>query len=284
MTMAKIKTFAQKLMPWRIWVQISFLAVWLDPLALRIHSLSACTFHCYACPLATFACPIGVLHQFAALHLIPFVTVGILVGAGALLGGFICGWFCPIGLLQDLFSRIPVRKFSIPGWVRHFRYVTLFGFVILIPYLFGTEHFLAICQVCPIGSLESSLPRKVATPLINGESIVWNGSLIWKMCLLGVFLAAMLLTYRPWCRICPLGLIFGWFNRFSAIFLKFDPVSCTSCKVCHKLCDIRIKPENNPVSSSCIRCLECTRCNPQSLSLGNVFTSKREQSHNLAEK
>ena len=151
--MAKIKTLAQKLIPWRIWVQISFLAVWLDPLALRYHNVCAPVFNCYACPLSTFACPIGVIHQFSALHVFPFITVGFLVLFGVLFGGFICGWICPIGLLQDLFSRLRTPKFQLPTWTGYLSYITLIALVLVIPYLYGVEHFLAICQVCPVGAL-----------------------------------------------------------------------------------------------------------------------------------
>ncbi|MFC1783100.1 4Fe-4S binding protein [Planctomycetota bacterium] len=272
--MAKIKSLAQKLIPWRIWVQISFLAVWLDPLALRYHNICSPVFHCYSCPLATLACPIGIMHQFAALHMFPFVTVGIIVAVGVILGGFICGWVCPIGLLQDLFSRISIRKFKLPPWVSHLRYVTLFGLVLLIPYLYGTTHFLAICQVCPIGALESSLPRKIATPLLTGETIDWTGALAFKMILLAVFIGAMVFTHRPWCRICPLGLILGWFNRFSAVFLGFKPESCTHCELCHKSCDLVAQPEKTSSTTNCICCLECTKCPPQALTLGSIFNKK----------
>ena len=269
--MALKRSLAQKLISWRIWVQMAFLTAWLDPLVLRYHRICAPVFHCHACPLATFACPIGLLHQFSALHICPFVTVGILVIFGAFLGGFICGWLCPMGLLQDLFSQIPVRKFKIPPWISYFRYLILIGLVLIIPYLYGVNHPLAICQVCPIGALESSLPRKIAVPFIAGEPINWSGSLILKLTLLGVFIAAMFFTHRPWCRICPLGAIFGLFNRFNAIFLKFKPDSCTSCKMCHTSCDLVVEPDKNSDSADCIRCLECTRCQTQALTLGTIF-------------
>ena len=281
-TVAKIKTLTQKLIPWRIWFQISFLGVWLDPLAWRYHHICSPVFHCYSCPLATFACPIGLLHQFAALHAFPFVTVGIIVVVGVLFGSFICGWVCPIGLLQDLFSRIPVRKFRLPLWLSHFRYFMLLGLVLLIPYLFGISHPLAICQVCPIGALESSLPRKVAGPLLIGESISWTGGLRFKMILLAAFITAMLFTHRPWCRICPLGLILGWFNRFSAVFLKFNPAACTNCRLCEKSCDLVARPYKTPKSQNCILCLECTKCRPKALTLGSIFQPQRE-TENLTE-
>ncbi len=273
--MAKIKTLAQKLIPWRIWVQISFLAVWLDPLALRYHNVCAPVFNCYACPLATFACPIGVIHQFSALHVFPFITVGFLVLFGVLFGGFICGWACPIGLLQDLFSRLRTPKFQLPTWTGYLSYITLIALVLVIPYLYGVEHFLAICQVCPVGALESSLPRKIATPLFAGDPIDWTGGLKLKMAILAVFVAAMLFIYRPWCRLCPLGAIFKLFNRFTVFFLKFDPAACNTCRSCEKSCDLVTQPHKKHNSLNCIRCLECTECGPKALSLGSIFQNQQ---------
>ena len=76
---SKFQQFILKLLPHRLWVQIAFLLVWLDPLAIRMHNMCSPVFHCYACPLATFACPIGVIAQFSALHMIPFVAIGLLL-------------------------------------------------------------------------------------------------------------------------------------------------------------------------------------------------------------
>ena len=161
--------------------------------------------------------------------------------------------------------------FRLPGWISYLRWVVLIGLVVAIPYFFGVEHPLAICQVCPVGALESSLPRKIAGPLLAGESITWSGSLGLKMALLAGFVAAMLFTQRPWCRLCPLGLSFGLFNRFSAVFLKFKPESCTQCKLCHKSCDLVARPEKNFFSTDCTRCLECSQCPPQALDVGSIF-------------
>jgi hypothetical protein len=88
--MAKEKSLplSARLARWRIWVQGAFTLVWLDPLALRMHTVCSPVFHCYSCPLALFACPIGVLANFSALHLFPFVALGMLAVIGALVGSF----------------------------------------------------------------------------------------------------------------------------------------------------------------------------------------------------
>ncbi len=160
-----IQKVVSKLIAWRTAVQSLFLLVWLDPLNLRMHTVCAPVFHCYACPLATFACPIGVIAQFSALHLFPFIAIGLLIAVGALFGSIICGWVCPFGLLQDLAAKVPTPRLKIPQWMGYFRYVVLLGTVLAIPYFFGEGHPLFICRICPAGGIEKALPDVVSAAI-----------------------------------------------------------------------------------------------------------------------
>ena len=268
--------FASRLLGWRMWVQASFLLVWLDPLGLRMHTMCSPVFHCYACPLATFACPIGVIAQFGALNVFPFIAVGLLIAVGALFGTLICGWVCPFGFLQDLAGKVPTPRFDLPKITRYLRYVVLIGTVLAVPYFFGEGHPLFVCRVCPAGALEAAVPSMIGQA-IAGEDIVWPS--VVKLTILALFLIAIFFIRRPWCRLlCPLGAIFSLFNRVSAFFLHFDTDKCTHCERCHKLCEYGIEPESSPNDLRCIRCLECTRCSPDALNLGSIF--KRTQSKN----
>ncbi len=267
-----LNSLVSKLIPWRIWVQSAFLLVWLDPLNLRLHTMCAPVFHCYACPLATFACPIGVIAQFGALHIFPFVAIGLLIAVGALFGTLICGWICPFGWLQDLAAKVPTPKFDLPKWTGHLRYVVLLGAVLVIPYLFGEAHPLFICRICPAGALEAAVPN-MAGQAIASKEVVWPNAV--KLTILVLFLIGIFFIKRPWCRIlCPLGAIFSLFNRVSAFFLRFNPAKCINCEQCHKLCEYGVEPERSPNNLRCVRCLECTRCSPDALTLGSIFEGK----------
>ena len=109
-----LNRFVGRILPRRHWVQAGFLLVWLGPLGLRMHNVCGPVFHCYACPLASFACPIGVMAQFSALHVIPFLAIGTVLTVGALFGSLICGWVCPFGLLQTWGPRFPSRSCGFP--------------------------------------------------------------------------------------------------------------------------------------------------------------------------
>jgi polyferredoxin len=258
-----LSRFVKKLLPHRLWVQTAFLLVWLDPLALRMHTLCGPVFHCYACPLALLGCPIGVIAQFSALHMVPYFAIGLLITVGIFIGAIVCGWMCPFGLLQDLAAKIPTPRLKIPRWMGHFRYVVLVGAVIAVPYFFGEGHPLFICRICPAGGLEKALPD-VVSAAVAGETIVWPNAI--KITVIVVFIGAIFVTIRPWCRIlCPLGAIFGFFNRFSLFTLDLKEHKCTKCSRCRTLCTYGIHPDKTPNADNCLRCLECTRCGPAAL-------------------
>ena len=261
-----------KIARWRIWVQAGFLMVWLDPLMLRMHTVCSPVFHCYSCPLATFACPIGILANFSAIHVFPFLAVGTLAIVGVLLGSFICGWVCPFGFIQDLIGKIPTRKFELPAWMGATRYVVLVVFVLAIPYFYGEGNALFFCRLCPAGALEAAVPYTASTAIAGGP-IAWPTAT--KGIILVVMVVAMLFTWRPWCTLfCPLGAIYGICNRISFFFLKFHPSECNDCDVCRKLCNYHGQSERRGGEMSCVRCMDCTQCS--AVTLSSVFHRSRK--------
>jgi polyferredoxin len=282
MAKATFSPTPSRLVRWRTWIQAAFLLVWLDPLAvaagiyglassrlaslpawawpemLRLHNVCGPVFHCYACPLATFACPIGVLANFSALHTFPFLAVGTLILVSGIFAGFVCGWACPFGFLQDLVGRIPAPKFRLPAWTGHFRYGVLAILVVAVPFLWGEGHPLFICRVCPAGAIEGAMVN-VGQAACAGKDIPWPSAL--KITILVLFFGAMFIKWRPWCTLlCPLGAIFGFFNRFSAVYLQFHHDQCSQCGRCSKVCPHGRRADKQSGDPTCIRCMECTRC------------------------
>ncbi|NLF07220.1 MAG: 4Fe-4S binding protein [Pirellulaceae bacterium] len=264
----------KKLRPakWRFWVQAGFLLVWLDPLMLRLHGVCAPVFHCHSCPLAMFGCPIGFLANACALHIMPFLAIGVLLIVGSLFGTLICGWVCPFGFLQDLLGKIPTPKFRIPGWLGWTRYAVLVGLVLLIPYFFGNTEWFFFCRLCPAGAVEAAVPYSLQQTMAE-KTLVWP-SATKSMILVGFLLAALFL-WRPWCTVlCPLGAVFSLCNYISLVFLRFQPERCRDCDLCRDLCKYRGPAERRGSDMRCIRCLECVNC--RALSVGNVFQKEKE--------
>ncbi|NLW50229.1 MAG: 4Fe-4S binding protein [Candidatus Brocadiaceae bacterium] len=247
-----------RLSRWRALVQTGFLFVWLGPLGLRAHNVCAPVFHCYSCPLASFACPIGIIANFSALHVFPFLAFGTLLLVGGLIGGLVCGWICPFGFLQDLIGRLPTPKFRLPAWSGYIRFAVLLALVLILPFLFGKDHALFLCRLCPVGALEGAGPS-IAKAALAGDAIIWPNTV--KIVIVVLILTAMFLTWRPWCRLfCPLGAVYGLLNRLSFVSLGVDREKCTQCGRCARECRYGVDPAASPNSSRCIRCFECTRC------------------------
>jgi len=245
-----------RLSRYRLPIQTALLALWLTPL--RFFGVCSPVLHCYACPLAAFACPVGVLAQFSALHMIPFVALGTLLFSGALLGGFVCGWACPFGMLQDLAAKLSPPRFGLPHWAGYFRYAVLAGLVVGVPWFFGESHPLFFCRVCPAGALEVAGPAAIQAKLA-GQSVIWPNAL--KLGVTVAVLLAMFFVRRPWCRtFCPLGAIFGLFSRLSMFSVRFHPELCSHCGLCSEQCDYGIDSTVRASDPQCIRCLECARC------------------------
>ena len=239
----------RRFLPLRNWVQLAFLALWLNPL-LYLPGVCGAVYHCHACPLSAFGCPIGALANFAAWHVFPFVAVGLLVVLAMTIGTLICGWLCPFGLFQDLLAKIPTPKLRLPAWLGLGRYVVLGALVLAVPFWLGEESSLFICRVCPAGTLEAALPEAVKTGVLPSTP---------RLVILGLLLVAFLFVRRPWCRVlCPLGGILALGNRWSLLRLRWNEQECTRCGKCARDCPYGVDPTEDLDSTRCIRCLDCT--------------------------
>lgn len=219
--------------------------------------------NCYSCPGAAGSCPIGALQSVIGSSKFKFsyYVVGILIFFSVTLARFICGFMCPFGLFQELLYKIPSKKFSTARLkiLTYLKYIILLVMVIALPLLItnslgmGNPYF---CKyICPQGVLEGAIPLSILNPSIRaGLGKLFN----LKFMILLVTILLSILTFRPFCKwICPLGAIYGLFNKIALVNLNFDRDKCISCGKCKKACKMDIDVREDQNSPECIRCGMC---------------------------
>lgn len=227
--------------------------------------------NCYSCPGAVGACPVGSLQNFLSglRFRFPYYVVGLLLFFGALLGRAVCGFLCPFGLVQELIHRIPfpIKRNQFPGdrYLRYLKYAVLLVMVVVLPLCYALTPF--FCKyLCPSGTIAGLL-------LAARDSVAraqLGGIFLWKLFILIDVLLAALIIWRPFCKyLCPLGAIYGFFNRFALYRMELEPDKCVGCGACARACRMCVDPAKTPNSPECIRCGDCTRsCPTDALHLG----------------
>jgi polyferredoxin len=64
---------------------------------------------------------------------------------------------------------------------------------------------------------------------------------------------------------CPLGAMWGLFNKISFVRMKVDNSRCLKCNLCQEVCPMDIKIYEDPNHFDCIRCLKCVYVCPQKI-------------------
>jgi thiol-disulfide isomerase/thioredoxin/ferredoxin len=217
--------------------------------------------NCYSCPGAVGACPLGSFQgSFSADRSTLFYVGGILLLYSILFGRMICGWLCPFGLVQELLHKIPtpkLKKSPVTRVLSYLKYVILIFFVLIVPimYAFRNTPLPAFCKyICPAGTLEGGIG--LLSNAVNESYFAMLGPLFtWKFMLMVSILVGCVFIFRLFCRfICPLGALYGLFNKLSVFGVKVDNSKCTNCGLCLNHCKVDIKEVGD---QECISCGEC---------------------------
>lgn len=231
-----------------------------------VKNICAPGLNCYSCPAASASCPLGALQNALASSnaRLPYYIFGIFLLFGILFGRWICGFLCPFGLLQDLLHKVKtpkLKKNSITRILSYLKYVILVVFVVLMPLIYSVQSFPlpGFCKyICPSGTLLGA--GGLLSNEANSNMFPMLGPLFtWKFCLLVLILLSCIFIYRAFCRfLCPLGAIYGLFNRISILGIKLDKPKCTDCGICIGTCHMDIRHVGD---HECISCGECiTAC------------------------
>ena len=223
--------------------------------------------NCYSCPGAVGACPLGSLQgSFSAGKSTVFYVAGILLLYGLLFGRMICGWLCPFGFIQDLLHKIKtpkLKKSPVTRVLSYLKYALLVFFVLIVPITYALRDIPlpAFCKyICPAGTLEGGM-LLLSNKFVNTTFFKSLGYLFtWKFMLMVSILVGCVFIFRLFCRfICPLGALYGLFNRFSFFGVKVVDSKCTQCGLCVTHCKVDIKKVGD---QECISCGECAQVCP----------------------
>jgi polyferredoxin len=215
-----------------------------------------------------------------------------------IIGRALCGWACPIGLIQDLFTKVRrffkfnSKEFSLKWHNRlvGVKYAVLFLVIIsavsigistmsddMVGSLYisnfpeGTTQTAPYCQYCP-----TPVIYYISNSLFMGEDPGFANPVNIAMLLIFVgFAIGAIIIPRFWCRyLCPLGAFASFFNKVSIFSIQKDQAKCTKCNYCVNSCPTRVQKmrdedkDNNVTDMNCDFCLECIEaCPDKALSL-----------------
>lgn len=217
--------------------------------------------NCYSCPGAVAACPLGSLQgAFSANRSTLYYVGGILLLYCILFGRLICGWLCPFGLIQELLYKIKtpkLKKGPVTRILSYLKYVILVFFVFIVPiaYAFRDTPMPAFCKyICPAGTIEGGLT--LLSNKVNASYFAMLGPIFtWKFLVMVSIVVACVFIFRMFCRfICPLGALYGLFNKISIFGIKVDNSKCINCNLCVNHCKMDVLHVGD---QECISCGEC---------------------------
>lgn len=172
-----------------------------------------------------------------------------------LFGRIYCSTVCPLGTLQDVFSRLGMRKWQ-PRRQRAFRYVNgrpVLRLLVLIAYIEGLcigatsilsfmnphDDYLRLCTVF----FATSAGAWAAAGVIAAVT----AALSWR-------------TGRMLCNtICPVGAALGAISRFAVLNIDINPDLCTHCHKCENVCKAMCVDSDKSIvdTSRCVTCFNC---------------------------
>lgn len=241
--------------------------------------------NCYSCPGAVGACPLGALQNALASsgNRAPYYVLGILLLFGLTLGRTICGFLCPMGLVQELLHKIPtpkLKKGRITRVMSYLKYVILVVFVAIIPLWYVSQHYPvpAFCKyICPAGTFEGAIGL-LANPVNADKFSMLNILFTRKFVIMTLIFGASVFIYRVFCRfLCPLGAIYGLFSKINLVGVKVEASKCTHCGLCVGHCKMDIRHVGD---HECIHCAGCVDVCPTaaiSFKAGNITLRAHEK-------
>jgi len=215
-----------------------------------------------------------------ALLALNLLTMGSLVLFTLLFGRIYCSVLCPLGVFQDVLSRLshPVKKpaysFRPARNILRYSVFAVFFFsmiagissvvVVLDPYsAFGR---MASSLFSPVYKLGNNGLNRLAEQMGSYAfypvdiPVAGPGTLITALLTLGLIFLLAFKFGREYCNtICPVGTLLGILSGFSLFKIRIDPEKCRQCGLCEKLCKAScIDSSAGKIDySRCVTCMNC---------------------------
>lgn len=205
-----------------------------------------------------------------------------------LLGRAWCGWLCPLGFAQEMLARLRRLvglKYIDPSqgtadFLQRMKYIALFMIlfysVALSTSLLGLAFFRH--QSLPYFNIVLPLAYEQLDPnralWVYPQMVMGLQPWSYTVPLLSIgafgFFAVMAFSVRRfWCYLCPTGAMDAPLNRFALVRLSKNADKCTHCRVCLRVCPMKIEKvyetrESGDVASwKCVHCYRCIESCPE---------------------
>ena len=217
----------------------------------------------------------AVLRLFVAASTVTLAVVALTLLCTWLFGRIYCSVICPLGIMQDIFTRLGGQKWHKKIWrhLGHSRWhyekpnpKVRTGLFIVFVVILLLWH--------PLASLIE--PYSLFGRIVHSLTMTYDQPL---MQTLSVFLFVIVAVWafvdgREWCNtVCPVGTILSYVSKHSLFGIYIDPGKCTGCQACERKCKAKcIDAKNHFVDTSrCVDCFDCLdKCQFDALSFGKM--------------
>ena len=236
--------------------------------------------------------------QFFPAILALNIVVFALVLLTLLLGRVYCSTICPLGVLQDLISKVATKikknRFTYSPAMNKLRYVVL-GLFIVAFILLGAHNVVALLE--PYSAFGRIVSTLLSPIYLYGNNIlagIAERADSYAFYRVDIFLKSMTLfavaivtlvavgvlawrNGRTYCNtICPVGTLLGFLSRFSFYKHRIDASKCNNCGLCAMNCKAScINPEALTVDYS--RCVSCFNCSNQCSKNAMLYSRSKQQ-------
>lgn len=191
----------------------------------------------------------------------------VILALTAISGPIFCGWICPYGFIQDIFSKVGkifgVKKIKMSSSIQ--RILVFFRYII-----FALSLGIAADFIFTIMSFD---PRANFGNMLSGK-MVGIGAIV----VIVLFALMALFFDRPFCNyFCYEGAKYGLIGILRPFTIKRNANACVNCKKCDKACpmNIQVSKCSNLRSLQCINCLECLSACPEKAALSYGIGKKK---------